>query len=147
MPDAQPREVWLPSTWSAPPIHEVPALVSYLGATPDARSSLTDTDRLQRLLDDLRAREWRRPGPPGAPLLGDRLDVYVAVSRALDEVPWRRFGGRPVRGEPTPTAKAIAGAARGLLAPAVSRRIGDDQLLAAARRHLDVAPWPFDVLR
>jgi hypothetical protein len=139
-------EVWLPSTWSAAPIEELPALTEYLKATPQARSSLAMPQRLELLVTEFATRAWRQPRPPNEPLLGDRLDIFVAVGRALDFAQWRRFGGRPVRHEPAPSPDYIAQRARALLAKGVSARVSDDKLEDEVERHLTTAAWPFDVL-
>jgi hypothetical protein len=147
-PDIDPSSssVWLPSTWSAPPIYELPALTEYLKATPAARPGLAMPDRLERLLAELATKEWCKPRPPHEPLLGDPLDIFVAVRRALDLVRWRRIGGLPVRNEPVPDAGYVAQRARALLAPGVSARVDDSKLEEAVDRHIAVAAWPFDVL-
>ena len=138
--------VWMPSTWSTPPIHELPALTEYLRATQEARSALAMPDRIERVLAELATKEWCRPRPPHEPLLGDPFDVFVAVRRALDSAQWRRFGGRPVRDEPVPDPDYVVERARVLLAPGVSARVDDSELEAAAHRHLAIGAWPFDVL-
>jgi hypothetical protein len=147
-PDIDPSSssVWLPSTWSAPPIYELPALTEYLKATPAARSGLAMPDRLERLLAELATKEWCKPRPPHEPLLGDTLDIFVAVRRALDLAQWRRFGGLPVRDEPVPDPGDVAQRARALLAPGVSAHVDDSRLAEAVHGHLAIAAWPFDVL-
>lgn len=144
--ESGPNDVWLPSTWSTPPLQEMPALADFLAATPDARSGLGDIDRVTRLVSELSGREWRRPGPPTEPFMGDPLDLYVAVFRALSASNWRRFWGRPVRGEPRPELGATADRAWSLLARAVTERVTREDVEKTVQRHLDVAPWPFDVL-
>jgi hypothetical protein len=129
-----------------PPIHELPALIEYLKATPEARAALAMPDRVERLLAEFAMKEWCRPSPPGEPLLGDGLDIFVAVRRALDLAQWRRFGALPVRNEPVPDADDIAQRARALFAPGVSARVDDKTLRRAIQRHLATAAWPFDVL-
>ncbi|MGH3476381.1 MAG: hypothetical protein ACRDQD_06045 [Nocardioidaceae bacterium] len=141
-----PPSVWMPSTWSTPPIHELPALTEYLRATQEARTALAMPDRIEQVLAELATKEWSRPRPPHEPLLGDPLDVFVAVRRAIDSAPWRLFGGRPVRGEPLPHPDCVVERARALLAPGVSARVDDRQLVAATQRHLAIGAWPFDVL-
>jgi hypothetical protein len=143
---ADPRRIWLPSNLLPPPIEELPALVNYLIATPAARDSLKDKRCCRELVTQLAQKEWRRPRPPEQPALGDRLDVFVAINRALDAVKWRRFERRPVREEPRPEGKDIARRTRHLLARTVSERVDDEELLRAAEAHLNVGEWPFDVL-
>jgi hypothetical protein len=75
------------------------------------------------------------------------LDVFVAISRALDLARWLRIAGLPVRGEPVPDRGDIAQRARALLAPGVSARVEEDAPdQRAVERHLATAAWPFDVL-
>lgn len=145
-PSYRTRDVWLPSTWTAAPLDELPALVHYLIDTPAAREGLAITQRLGILVHELANRGWERPPGPEAPLLGDRLDVFVAVDRVLKDLKWRRFGRRPVRGEPAPDAQAVASDARTRLLRGVSQRVSDTDLLDQASRHLAVGRWPFDVL-
>jgi hypothetical protein len=140
------RDTWLPSTWTMPPLDELPALTEFLVTTPSARGHLGDGGRLEALVAELASRAWQRPSPPGEPLLGDRLDIYVAVQRTLDAMGWRRIQGRPVRGEVKPATAEVSQRARQILAPGVMERVSDGALDTAVRRHLDVAPWPFDVL-
>jgi hypothetical protein len=140
------RDVWLPSSWRNPPLEELPALVDYLTDTPAARSGLATRGYLEQLLVALADKDWRRPHPPNEPLLGDRLDVYVAINRALAQAHWRRFGLRPVRGEWTPQAQDIAQRARGLLLRGVSERVRDEELVTQVDRFLNTGRWPFDVL-
>lgn len=145
-PGYRTRDVWLPSTWTVAPLDELPALVDYLIETPAARAGLSVTQRQESLVRELANRAWQRPPVPEAPLLGDRLDVFVAVDRVLNDLKWRRFGRRPVRGEPAPNAQAVASAARVRLLRGVSERVSDEDLLDHATRHLAVGRWPFDVL-
>jgi hypothetical protein len=140
------RDVWLPSSWSMPPLEELPALTSYLVATPEARPSLVDAARLGALIAEFKSRVWATPRPPSEPMLGDRLDMYVAVERALHDSQWRRFGGRPVRGERYPDAAAIGQQARVRLDRRVSERITDEALRSVVDRHIHIGAWPFDVL-
>jgi hypothetical protein len=140
------QDVWLPSTWTTAPLDELPALVDYLIETPAARAGLSVAHQQQRLIRELANRAWQRPPVPEAPVLGDRLDVFIAVDRVLNDLKWRRFGGRPVRGEPSPEAHAVASIARVRLLRGVSERVSDQDLLAQATRHLAVGRWPFDVL-
>lgn len=140
------RDTWLPSTWTVPPLEELPALTEFLVTTPSAHGHLADDARLEALVAELAGRAWQRPSPPGEPLLGDRLDIYVAVQRTLDATGWRRIQGRPVRGEVKPGRAEVSQRARQILAPGVTGRVSDAALDTAVRRHLDVAPWPFDVL-
>jgi hypothetical protein len=139
-------DVWLPSTWTAPPVEELPALVEFLAATPDARRGLADTRRTGAILAQLATKQWIKPRVPDRPLMGDRLDIYIAVDRSLHDLGWRRFGGRPVKGEPLPAVTEIVRHAHLQLSPPVSRRVSEDQLTEAAQRHLETAPWPFDPL-
>jgi hypothetical protein len=141
-------EVRLPgSLWSGgTPLLELPALTEYLRSTPEARSALALPERIERLLGELATNVWVVPRPPHEPLLGDPLDIHVAVSRAIDSAQWRRLGGRPVRNEPAPRPDDITRRARSLLSPGASARIDDEELTAAVERHLGVAAWPFDVL-
>jgi hypothetical protein len=140
-------EVRLPgSLWSGTPLLELPALTEYLRSTPDARSALALPERIERLLGELATNVWLVPRPPHEPMLGDPLDIHVAVSRAIDSAQWRRFGGRPVRNEPAPSPDDITRHARSLLSPGVSARVDDEKLTAAVERHLAIAVWPFDVL-
>lgn len=139
-------DVWLPSTWVGPPRDELQALVHYLAATPAARGGLAYRSRTSALVRSLRAEEWKRPRPPGRPMLGDKLDIHIAVDRSLDDLGRRRFGGRPVRGEPSPDTAVAAERARLLLSRVVTTRVTDDQLVATVARHLATAPWPFDLL-
>jgi hypothetical protein len=125
---------------------ELPALFKYLIATPAARVGLSDTLRLEALVNEFASRSWQRPAPPTEPMLGDRLDVYVAVNRALDQVGWRRFLGRAVRGEMVPDAQTVAERARATLLPGVAERVHDDKLISEVERFLHSAAWPFDVL-
>lgn len=120
--------------------------MGFLGSTDSARLGLADPARAEALVTGLRSRRWLRPAPPGEPLLGDRLDIHVAVTRSLESLGWRRFEGRPVRGEPGPGVALATEYARLLLAAGVSERVGDDALASAASRLLATAPWPFDVL-
>lgn len=145
-PGAVRTDVWLPSTWVGPPRDELDALVRYLAATPTAREGLADTARTSVLVQSLRSEEWKRPRPPGRPMLGDKLDVHIAVARSLDDLGWRRFADRPVRGEPAPDAAAAAQHARTLLSQVVAARVTDEELLASVERHLATAAWPFDLL-
>ncbi|HET7486595.1 MAG TPA: hypothetical protein VFJ85_01605 [Acidimicrobiales bacterium] len=140
------HSVWLPSTWSTPPIEELPALTDFLTATPAARPSLADGARLDALLAALATRSWQKPAPPGEPLAGDGLDLHVAIGRALDGMEWRRYRGRPVRGEGRPDQALVAERARARLTRAVSGRTSDEELAAAVRRHVGIGEWPFDVL-
>jgi hypothetical protein len=128
------------------PLEELPALVHYPCDTPDAQSALADRRRLETLIVELRTKRWQDPRPPGEPLLGDRLDTYVAVNKALHAAGWRLFGRRPVRGESTPDAHDVTHRVRVLLAHGVSERVSDDELLQVVERHLHVGAWPFDVL-
>lgn len=137
--------VWLPSTWRTPPLKELPALTHYLIATPEARGNLADQVRQARLITALSTRT-NKPRPPGQPSLGDRLDIFVAVNRTLDAFGWRRFGGRPVHGEPLPDVDEVVTHARLLLAHLVAERVTDEQLRGAANRFLHAAAWPFDIL-
>jgi hypothetical protein len=102
-------------------------------------------DRLKRLLAELATKEWCKPRPPHEPLLGDPLDIVVAVRRARGLAQWRRIGGLPVRNEPVPDPGYVAQSARALLAPGVSARVDDSKLDEAVDRHMAVAAWPFDV--
>lgn len=144
-PDYSSRDVWLPSTWSIPPLEELPSLVEFLIDTPDARPGLADRDRVQQLVRELAGKTWRVPHVALAPVAGDRLDVHIAVERALEELQWRRYCGRPVRGI-VPDALEVSARARRLLLPAVADRITDAELTKRVERHLRVGPWPFDVL-
>lgn len=140
-------EVRLRSTmWAGAPLLELPALAEYLRATPDARSALARPERIEQLLGELATNVWIVPPPPREPLLGDPLDIHVAVRRALDSARWRRFCGLPVRDEPVPHADDVTREARSLLTPSVSARVDDETLRATVERHLAVAVWPFDVL-
>jgi len=51
-----------------------------------------------------------------------------------------------VRGEPRPELGATADRAWSLLARAVTERVTREDVEKTVQRHLDVAPWPFDVL-
>jgi hypothetical protein len=144
--DEASSRVWMPSTWTSPPIHELPALTEYLKATPEARPALAAPDRLEQLLAELGSKAWCKPRPPGEPLLGDPLDIFVATRRALDHAQWRRFLGRPVRDEAAPDPDSLVRSARALLAPGVSARVDDSTLRTTVDRHLETAAWPFDVL-
>lgn len=112
-----------------------------------SRGHLGDAVRLEALVAGLASRAWQRPSPPGGePLLGDRLDIYGAVQRTLNAMGWRRIQGRPVRGEVMPERAEVSWRTRQILARGVMERISDAALDTAVRRHLDVAPLPFDVL-
>ena len=140
------RETWLPSTWTVPPLEELPALVAFLVATPEARQGLANTTRTIGLLEQLATKSWIRPRPPSEPMLGDKLDLFVAVNHVLDAIGWRRFGGHPVRGEALPRLEDIAARARLHLINGVSARVDDEVLIQAVEAHLQVGAWPFDVL-
>lgn len=140
------RSVWLPSTFRRVPVEELPALVGYLQTTPEARSGLDAPARLGALLAGLASRSWERPRPRSEPLLGDRLDLFLAIERAVEALGWRRFGGRPVRGEPTPDVEAITRVIRARLLPGVSARIDDGLMTSTVEDHLQVGAWPFDEL-
>ena len=138
--------IWPPSSWTAPPQDELLALALYLAATPAAREGLADMARTSALVRALASEDREQPPPPGRPAHGDTLDMHIAVDRSLDDLGWQRFGGRPVRGEPTPDTAVAAERARLLLSRVVTTRVTDDQLVATVARHLATAPWPFDLL-
>ena len=145
MPPAT-KGVWLPSSMSTPPVEELPALVKYLIATPAARDSLADSARCRALVAAMARKDWQLPRPPNRPLMGDRLDNFVAVNRALDSLGWRRFERRPVHGEWRPASATVSSQARVLLACEVAERVSSEELARAVKRHVDVGEWPFDVL-
>lgn len=125
---------------------EIPALAAYLAATPAARAGLADPDRTGTLVSQLRARTWRRPRPPIEPLLGDRLDLHVAVRAVLQQRVPRRFGGRLVHGEPAPPAGELVAEVMDGLPPRVRPRISPERIARHVERHLAVGRWPFDLL-
>lgn len=126
-------------------MEELPALVEFLIDTPTARPGLADRARVQRLVRELASKTWRAPHVALEPMAGDRLDVHIAVERALDEVGWRRYYGRPVRGD-VPDACQVSARARRLLLRTVAERVTEAELTKRVERHLRVGPWPFDVL-
>lgn len=129
-----------------PPSDELPALCRYLSGTPPARPGLADADRLRTLLARLASGEWRRPGPPHEPLAGERLDLHLVVDDTLEELDWRRIDGRPVAGEPRPTAEEVVTAVRKALPGGLAGRMPDQRLRDEVERHLSVGAWPFDAL-
>lgn len=124
---------------------ELPALAAYLAATPVARAGLADPGRTAILIGELATRGWRRPRPPREPLLGDRLDLHLAVNAVLERHV-RRFGGRPVRGEPTPPIEQLVVEVSARLPDWVRPRVTSDMVAERVRRHLSTGRWPFDVL-
>jgi len=145
-PGARRTQFLMPSTWSTPPLWELPALAEYLSAMPAARPGLADPVRASALLAALASKEWKRPAPVGRPLLGDKLDMFVAVERSLNDFGWHRIGGRPVRGEPRPAVADVVERARLLMLPGVAARVTDAQLVAMVEHHYTTATWPFDTL-
>lgn len=124
---------------------ELPALAAYLAATPAAGGGLADAALAAALIGELATRRWRRPRPPGEPLLGDRLDLHLAVNAVLERHV-RRFGGRQVRGEPTPPMEQLVAEVAAGLPDWVRPRVTGEMVADRVRRHLSTGRWPFDVL-
>ena len=131
---------WTDALWA-----ELPALAAYLGATPAARAGLGRPALARALVDELAAHGWRRPPPPGEPLLGDPLDLHLAVVAVLDRH-LRRFGDRPVRGEPVPAVEQLVPEVLDRLPAWVRPRVTPEAVAERVARHLATGPWPFDVL-
>lgn len=131
--------------WSDTLWEELPALAAYVAATPAARAGLADPDRTSALISALATRGWRRPRPPGEPMLGDRLDLHRAVDAVLARR-IRRFGGRPVRGEALPPIEQLVAEVTARLPEWVRPRVTPDMVAERVRRHLSTGRWPFDVL-
>lgn len=125
---------------------EFPALTNYLAATPAARPALTNVARLCALLAAFRAHGWRHRRPTGEPLMGDALDMHLAVTRALHVMWPRRYRGRPVRGEPRPGLDDVLAAVRVELPRFVSSRTSDSDIRERLDREFAVGAWPFDAL-
>ena len=134
---------WLSLTFSWA---ETVALVDFAAETPHARHGLADVAALTRLLGDIASSPQLRRSPPEDHLMGDKLDVDLAIKRVFKSVGVRRFGGRPVRSEPLPPPRELVEQVRGELPAWVRARVSDGQLLRQVGRFLDVRPWPFDGL-
>jgi hypothetical protein len=127
-------------------VDHVRALVAYLHDTPAARPGLADPARVAALLDALDRGRWSRRHLPHEPRAGDAHDRYRAVRRAVERAWPRRWGDRPVAGEPVPDAAAVVAAARAGLPARLRDRWSDDDLAAQVAPYLAVEPWPFSVL-
>ena len=136
------RRVWLP-TWWVPPIEELPALARFLTSYPAARTGLGDPARVERLLRGLAGSEWRRPRPPGEPLMGDRYDLHHAILRVSRRQRWPIVARHPVR---MPGLPSLAEATSAVMSEVPARspyRRDRDGVQAVVRRHLEAGAWPF----
>jgi hypothetical protein len=79
-------------------------------------------------------------------MMGNALDLYLATQRVL-AVAWpRRFGGRPVGGEPRPRIDDVIGAIEKDLPSWVRREVDEDRIRRCLAREFDVGGWPFAML-
>lgn len=124
---------------------ELPALAAYLAATPAARAGLANPGRIAIFIRELATGQWRRPAPPREPLLGDRLDLHLAVNAVLERRV-RRFGMRQVRGEAGPPIEQLVAEVTAQLPKWVRPRVTPDMVTIRVRRHLSTGRWPFDLL-
>ncbi len=132
-------------SWGDARWEELPALAAYLAATPGARPGLDDPARVVALVGELSTKGWRRRRPPLQPLLGDRLDLHLAVQAVIGRQV-RHFGGRSVRGEPVPAVERLASEVVTRLPEWVRPRVGAALVMKSIERHLATGRWPFDVL-
>lgn len=73
------------------------------------------------------------------------MDVQISVNAVMHQR-LRRFGGRLVRGEPTPPVTELVDAATARLARLVIDRVDPANVEKEVRRYLDAGRRPFDVL-
>lgn len=125
---------------------EAPALAEYAARTPAARSGLGREHSLARLLADLGSRPLFERSPPEHHLMGDKLDIDIAIEKVFARCGVRRFGGRPVCGEPLPTVPDLVAPVRDALPGWVHGRVHEAQIEKQVARLLNVRPWPFGCL-
>jgi len=122
------------------------ALCEYLTITPRARPGLADESRLHRLLSELAAHDLKDAAyPPFGPLMGPKLDLWVATERVLRQHV-HPIRGRLVEGD-EPDRGALVGEVLEMLAPSVPddwRR--PEAVLPMIDKLLRSTPWPFEVL-
>ena len=121
-------------------------MAEYAARTPAARSGLGQEHSLARLLADLGSRPLFERSPPEHHLMGDKLDIDIAIDKVLARRGVRRFGGRPIRGEPLPTAPDLVAPVREALPAWVRGRVDEAQIEKQVDRLLNVRPWPFGCL-
>lgn len=125
---------------------EVAALAAFVAATPEARSGLEDGHALACLVSAIDSGPVFERWPPEDHMMGDKLDVDLAIKRVFKSVGVRRFEGRPIRNEPSPGASELVERVNAELPAWVRPRVDAAQIEKQVTRFLEIRPWPFDCL-
>jgi hypothetical protein len=134
--------------------NEIAAFVDYLILTPEARRGLGVPGQVRLVIEELRSQVrsqigtlvWKQHGVVEEPIMGDRLDLHLAIERVLAVAWTRRIGHRPVRGEPVPEPEPLVDRVRLELPRRLRAHITDQQILDRLRAMTAADPWPFDLL-
>lgn len=116
----------------------IDVLCAVLAERPEARARLDDPARVTQLAADLKDRPLELVD---IPLVARSATVEVLEAlRRLDR--GHRYGGRPVPGDPLPSADELAAALR-----QEGVGVDPDQIREVVEeRHLAVDPWPFEAV-
>lgn len=124
----------------------VEVVASLAASRPSVRERLSDEDRVRRLIDDMRDMRWAiEPFRMG----GRRRVVEVLTTMRLLGYE-HRFGGRPLPGEPLPTADEVVETVLAKVhdSPYTSGLSFDERFVrdVVERHYLSVEPWPVAAL-